>query len=367
MKKYKAIMVVMNTLDTDARVQRAACALQDVFDLTVIGVGNDCGQQRFNQILLNISSNKGFIRYFEYERKIKCYLRHEYFEIFYAHDYFSAALAAWVKRRFPNCFVIYDAHELIFPAKGFSTNNRDKYFSYYERKAIKYSDLVVCASNDRAALMKEYYGMNEEPLVIDNISNLPILHDNRSNELIKSVRSSLGSRKYILVYAGVLSSARRIDNLFKIIMERKDASLLVIGDGDDKNRLKDLAQTLIPDRYYFTGKLPYQYLGCLLEICDVGYISYPNNTLNNTYCAPNKIYEYASVGLPMIAPYNPTIKKFFDSNKIGVIDDDLGKAFDILCGDISVYKQNCYRFSCENQWEKKAETLINSIINLIET
>ena len=355
--KKKAIMVVMNTLETDARVQRAAGALGNFLNVTLIGIGNSCGYQKYEQVILTIRAKAGTLRYFEYLRKVKAYLRIHRFDVFYAHDYFSAALVPWVRKHYPDATIIYDSHELIFPAKGFRQSRRDAFFSYFEKKAVRSADLVICASKERANLMRAYYKIEEAPLVIENISQLPIIHDETSSKLLDSAKYVLDNNDIVLVYAGVLSSGRKIESLINIVASRDDTQLLVIGGGPDFERLISIAEQKIRGKYCFTGSIPYKYMGLLLEKCDIGYISYPTDSLNNTYCAPNKIYEYASVGLPMIAPYNPTIKEFFDEFKIGVIDDDLGIAFDKVRESLADYKNNCTKFTSAHQWSQKASEL----------
>ena len=45
-----------------------------------------------------------------------------------------------------------------------------------------------------------------------------------------------------------------------------------------------------------------------LDSCHIGIISYPFTSYNNIYCAPNKIFEYAAMGLPFIATEQPIFK-----------------------------------------------------------
>lgn len=363
--KKSAIMVVMNTLHTDARVQRAATSLQELFDLTVVGVGKDCGEQEYKQVLLEIKAKNGIARYFEYIRKVKRLLKDSKYDLLYAHDYFSAAIVPWAKKKYPNMISVYDSHELIFSAEGYSVSMRDHFFCHNEKKAIRHADLVICATQERGALMQQQYNLDKIPLVIENISQLPLISDENSDLIITETESFFNKDKCILVYAGVVTAGRRIDRLIDIVSTRHDTALLVIGAGNDEERLKRLAEEKIPGRYLFTGSLPYKYLGVLLKKCDVGYISYPTNSLNNIYCAPNKIYEYASVELPMIAPENPTVRQFFDENGIGVINSDLGVAFDSVRSQIGVYKENCIKFTKSHQWNDKSKILRNTIEQLL--
>ena len=54
-----------------------------------------------------------------------------------------------------------------------------------------------------------------------------------------------------------------------------------------------------------------------MKLADVGLAIYQNTCRNNYYCAPNKVYEYASVGLPIVGPNFPEVQHLVDTYKIG--------------------------------------------------
>lgn len=360
----KAIMVVMNTLNTDARVQRAANALKEQFDLTVIATDKGTKEVGYYQVLMDTENTSGFSRYLKFCKFVKNYLKKSKFDLFYAHDYYSAGLVGWVHKKFPKAKIVYDAHELCMPEKGRRTSIRDLFYYYHEKWNIKKPDLVICATDERANIMQRYYSLSQKPLPIQNISELTTVDDDFARQLIESCDDFLKSSKIVLVYAGVLTPGRKIDGLFEIIEKNSNTNLLIVGGGSDEVRLKKLAEERIPGRYYFTGSVPYRYMGVLLSQCDVGYISYPTTSQNNIYCAPNKIYEYASVMLPMIAPENPTIRKFFEEYGIGIVDNDLSVAFQKVIQNIQMHKDQCMRFTQENSWELDAKKLSNAVQEL---
>lgn len=362
--KKKALMIVLNSLPTDARVQRAAQAIEDTYDLFLLGVDQGWGGSKATEIIIHQNDKKGFSKYFHFIAECKKVIADGGFSLLYAHDYYSAEIAVWVKRKFPKIKVVYDSHELIIPEKGRKQSLRDRFFYLKERKAVALADLVICASSDRSRIMQEHYGLLVPPISIDNISQLQIIEDENSLAILEKIYSTLDKAKPILVYAGALLNGRRIDRLIDIISKKNEWQLLIIGDGVDRNRLEKMAESEIQGRFYFTGVVPYKYLGILLQKCDIGLISYPNDSLNNRYCAPNKIYEYASIHLPMIAPYNPTLEKMFASEKIGEINDDIEEAFNKVIGCIDQYKKGCGQFIEHNSWETKKNELLNEISNL---
>lgn len=362
--RKRAFMVVMNALHMDARVQRAANALAKEYDLTVVGINHSCDGKDFAQLVIRDETNNGILRYIKYQQEVKKVLRKEKIDLFYAHDYFSARLVAWIKKKQPKVKVVYDSHELIIPEKGKPINKRNYFFYIGEKSAIKNADMVICASEARSIIMSKHYQMDKPPLPIENISELPYVSDEFTVSLEQKYNSFFEKKGLTLVYAGVLYAGRKIDELIKVVKNTPNSKLLIIGDGPDMDNLKRIANENIPERVCFTGSIPYNYLAVLLKKCDIGYISYATDTLNNLYCAPNKIYEYASVELPMIANENPTIEKFFKCYGIGCINQDLESSFRTVSDNIDLYKKKCNEFTIKKTWKEQAEKLLVEVNKL---
>ena len=366
--KRTALMVVMNRLDTDARVKRAAEALSDSFNLQVVGVNIASGSDKYAEIILHNKYKRRILKYFEFVSSVKKIINKEAknLSLVYLHDYYTAYLVKWLKRKYPGIKVVYDAHEVIIPEQGKKQAKREKFFYTFEKNAVKLCDLFICASPIRAVLLMNHYHLNTMPLSIENISELPLVVDDISNGILNDIDQAIGLENNILVYAGAITISRKIEKLVEIIEKNPMAKLLVVGDGEYRKNLEEICSSKIAGRFYFTGGVPYKYLGAILKKCAVGFISYPNDTLNNTYCAPNKIYEYASVCLPMIAPPNVTLDKFFEKYSIGVTGEDLSKAFSDVFSDIPAYKENCQIFSEQNPWAKQKGILLDAVLNLYE-
>ena len=178
----KIAMYVYGNIQTDARVKRAARALAGCFDLTLLS--NDCGidvkDDGYHNVLLKCAS-AGLKGYFQSVREALKVIKRERPDIFYAHDYYSALIVKLLLCRKHCRKIVYDAHELIIPERG-QGGVRMKFFYRMEKTIVRKVDLLVCASQERAALMKEHYHLNKTPLVVENISYLPLGYD-LSNKL----------------------------------------------------------------------------------------------------------------------------------------------------------------------------------------
>ncbi len=361
----KIVMYVYGTIQTDARVKRAARALAGNFDLILLS--NDCGIEMkddgYHNVLLKCASS-GLRGYFQSIWEAYRVIRKEKPDIFYAHDYYSALLANLVIKRKLCRKIIYDAHELIIPEKRHS-DARMKFFYRMERSIVHKVDMIVCASSERAEKMKEHYHLEKSPLVVDNISYLPLGYDLSQFDFSSDLDEFFKNPTPTLVYAGVVTKSRRLVELLELAIKITPAiKLLVVGKGDALAEMKERAASQRELRYFFTGAVPYEALGSILERCDVGYLYYPTDTLNNINCASNKIYEYASVRLPIVANNNPTVKRILEESGIGVSSDDFENALSKTLGSLEKRKQACQEFVEANSWEKTAQRLLKHVESL---
>ena len=159
-------------------------------------------------------------------------------------------------------------------------------------------------------------------------------------------------------------------NKFNKITDNDNFNLLVIGDGPDLYKIKDFAkQNLLIDRFICTGKIKLAELNIMMTKADIGFVTYSYNNLNNINCSPNKIFEYASVGLPMLATDQDVLKKYFKKYNIGMLMDksiqsnpnDLAKLIINMSDNLAQYQCNLEKFLIENNWQIESKKLINEV------
>ena len=124
------------------------------------------------------------------------------------------------------------------------------------------------------------------------------------------VRTLPEDGQVVLVYQGVVSKERNLSffvDCLKALPE--NYQMLFIGDGDALPVMRERAEQLgVASRIEFTGRLSNVEMLRRLDDCHIGIISYPFTSYNNIYCSPNKIFEYAALGLPFIATEQPIFK-----------------------------------------------------------
>lgn len=105
------------------------------------------------------------------------------------------------------------------------------------------------------------------------------------------VRSSIR-----IVTVGRLVPWKRVDQILEAIARLDEIGLVIVGDGPEGPRLKELAQALgVADRTYFAGQRSKSETLALMSACDIF-------VLNSTYEGlPHVVLEAMSLGLPVVA------------------------------------------------------------------
>lgn len=130
----------------------------------------------------------------------------------------------------------------------------------------------------------------------------------------------------LLVFCGAISKFRQLDRLIrafeKVHRTFNEAKLLVVGDGDDLENLKNLAQYLqIESSIIFTGRVSHEQLVNYISMADIG-ISYVPIKESYTYNPPLKTFEYLACGLLTIATKTDANCNIIKDGLNGILVDD---------------------------------------------
>jgi len=370
---------VYNPISYDGRVQRACVALSEIANVELVcPIGpNPPKGLPFKVHTIPLPKDKGtklkkhlafWLAFIRIAMKLKPKLIH-------AHDYFMAFpgfVASWLS----GSRLVYDAHELIIPEPGKSMNPRMYFWYLLERAIVNRADFVIAANKDRAHLMQRHYDLNIIPIVIQNISPK---WDNIICESELITRYPTLSRKFpnerLLIYQGDVSLCRGIDRFLRALIYLPDNyRLIVVGGGPDLEKLISMAEPFErTGRFVALGRVDNKFLPFILQLADLGIITYSFEGLNNIYCAPNKIFEYAQAGLPMVStdqlPLCKLIKRYYIGELIGKKDgpEDIALCIFKLIEKISLYKRNLKKFLVAHRWEDEILKLQKNIIALINT
>ena len=205
----------------------------------------------------------------------------------------SAEAAMAVGRRIANFKFVFQIHELYDKVYHYRYNN-----GFYFRNSV----LNICPEFNRAAIFRYWYQLTKSPSVL---VNAPYKHPRNRNlkisdPIIASKIQNLSAKKLIL-YMGMIAFDRDISILFEKINQLSDEyHLILLGriEGDKKKFLDDISKF---DKVTYLGEMNSP---AHLEVAShayIGVLSYSFLDLNNLFCAPNKIWEYAGFAIPMLS------------------------------------------------------------------
>ncbi len=187
------------------------------------------------------------------------------------------------------------------------------------RKFINQAAAVLCCEKHRAAIMRIYYKLEREPYVLPNkpyeFQNDVVELDDKYKEIIDSIKD-----KFIVLYQGIVTPDRPLDKIADALDRLNDENIvfLVLGKAGEEYQIelqKHYSRTV------FGGFIPSPQHLLVTQHARIGIANYDYSCLNNLFCAPNKIYEYAKFGIPMIT-----------SSNIG-LTETVGRANAAICVD----------------------------------
>jgi glycosyltransferase involved in cell wall biosynthesis len=125
------------------------------------------------------------------------------------------------------------------------------------------------------------------------------------------LRLSLGISpgETVIGFAGWFRNWHGIEMLIEAFqisgLANRGARLLLIGDGQAMDRLRDFVQERrLTDTVIFTGPVPHRSMPRYLDLVDIAV-----QPAANEYCCPMKILEYMALAKPIVAPRQPNIQE----------------------------------------------------------
>lgn len=290
-------------------------------------------------------------------------------DLYEAHDLpplLPAVLAAKLRGR-P---IVYRAHEL-WPETHASVR-----FAWLwrllDRSLVPCCDDVVTPEENRSRIYLEEFGAKRMPLTVRNCP--PYRPPIQSSRLREELARRKATASTVVLYQGLIDSMRCIEEIAEATRHFDDGVVLVIlGSGFGK--WADAASALEGyDRIVVLPRVPYEELPPYTASADIGVLLYRNDCRNNFYCAPNKLFEYMMMGLPVIAPNFPGMIALVEGEAVGLCVNpesprDIASAVNRLARDEQArlrMKANGLRASRERyNWEVEFRLLVERYRELL--
>lgn len=236
-----------------------------------------------------------------------------------------------------------------------------------ERVSFNFSDKLL-------TVHKEMYGLlthrGVDPHRLEIVRNLPdttIFH--------KGIQTSGKHECFKLVYAGTISPRHHLDLVLEAILylqsELPDIRFILVGDGPDIPRLKELAINFqIEDKVSFRGAIPVNEVPEILASCDVAVASYADDE-NGNLVFPTKVFEALEIGLPVLCTRVKTVQDYLGDDALFYFSpEDLESLIDqvrLIRQNPDLVKKkilNGQKFLLDNNWENEKNKLIQIIVSM---
>ena len=303
-------MIVFNKIQYDARVIRAAESIAEMgLDVKVISCNSSSQyfNEKFQSIVFTSKAKHQLILLdFWYQCLMYLFKYRKDIQLLYLHDYYMPILG-WFFSIITGKKWVYDAHELMFYRKDEHHSFRNAFFLLLEKLSIKSASLVVAANEERRKIMSFIYKLRNSISVL-NVSTASDTIDN------------CPYKENVIVYQGAISAERSVDFFIRTHKKLSEKYVLkLIGGGPELNKYVEEVKVKEYKNIVFTGMLNQDDLYAESKKSKVGIITYPLSDLNNYYCSPNKVFEYAKMRIPMIVTKQPFLVHIIDKYKIGEV------------------------------------------------
>jgi len=225
------------------------------------------------------------------------------------------------KRKGVKVFEIRD----IWPQTGieykvFTNKTLIKIAYYFEKLQYKYSDFIVTLSEGQENyIIDRFPRFSRKIRTIPQISNKELFSINLSEATLKKYNNKYG---LIFSYIGGLGPIHNVSYWIQLFsklnnINKSEFSLIILGDGPDKEKLESLSLSLGLKNVYFLGQIPKRDIPFWLKLSYATLFSTTDLPVQQT-CAPNKVFDSFSSGTPLIQTSTGWIKSFIRKTNCGI-------------------------------------------------
>ena len=171
-----------------------------------------------------------------------------------------------------------------------------------------------------------------------------------------------------IIYQGAVNKDRGLEEIIEIIYEKQKYKLIIAGDGDVIEALKNKVRFLgIENNVLFIGKIRPRNLKWLTAQAALGISLEKKTNLNYYYALPNKLFDYIHAGIPVLCSGFPEMRKIVKGYDVGKIADpanreEIKKMIGFMLSDNAERKKwmgNARTAADELNWKNEQNKLIS--------
>jgi len=372
----KIAFSVTNCICNDQRVMKIAEVVRMLdCDVTLIGrkSGNCCNSDSvpFKTKRFRMIFKRSFLFYSFFNIRLFFFLLFHKYDLLVSDD-LDTLLPNYLISKLKRLPLVYDSHEYFTGVPEIQNRHFVKWvWKSIERQLFPQLKYVMTVSDSIASQYEKEYGLR--PVVVRNCSG-------NSDEIKTFSRKELdiNDDHLLLILQGTgINIDRGGSELIDAVNFTDSVSLLIVGDGDQLMFLKEKVSILgLTDRIKIIPKCPWITLMRYTRSADAGLSLDKNSNLNYQFSLPNKLFEYISAGIPVIATDLQEISKIINEFNCGILISEpspvaISNAIISLRDNRELLirlKHNSVTASKSVNWENESLKVVNlyeSIINSI--
>lgn len=257
---------------------------------------------------------------------------------------------------------LHDCHELYLESTSFRKAEQ-RILAPMERRYMRSADAVVAVNVSIADEYGRRYG--RRPVVVRNCAYRV------AEELVAlDLRplAGLDSKARVVLYQGGFSGGRGLEVCVEAVAALpQDVHLVLLGYGPLRESLLEWAHDAgVGDRVHVVDAVPPDELIQWTASADIGLMPYQPVSRNNLYALPNKVFEYTTVGLPIVVSDLPELRSIALGAGCGAVYDSfdpasLSDALLQVLDDLPRYRAASRGYGHVNVWENERLILIDEM------
>lgn len=244
-------------------------------------------------------------------------------DVVHAHDLDTLFAGVQIKKR-TGCRLVYDAHEdypammsLYLPGLAISA------LRALENAWLRHTDQVICASTIFAERLA-HRGI-AHTVTVGNFQDLTP-YTSLENSAIQAERTKLGIPQdaFVVAYIGGFTRNRLLVPLMEAVREVEDVTLLICGDGHQRDEVQSAADSQA--NICYPGWIPASQVPIYTKLADVIYYCLRPDYPGAEYNAPNSLSNAMAAGRPIIANRVGDLGRIVETTQCGILLEDVSPA-----------------------------------------
>jgi glycosyltransferase involved in cell wall biosynthesis len=221
-------------------------------------------------------------------------------------DIFTLALNLLLKNKGHQ--LIYLQYELIDVNQ---LNTLDQFIFKMVQALSARIDIIVTPELNRTEFLQQL-------LPKANAKTFLTLPNTNNNSTDEAVVKNLGDKgPKIITHIGAVGLNHHIESFLKAVSELDQAHYEVRFVGSLTQEVLELITKYECSCVKVIGQIKHSELKKYYQETDLGIILYKDVSLNHRFCAPNKLYEYWSYGIPVVGDRLPGLQSIFTEDYLG--------------------------------------------------